>query len=483
LEQRNLFWLDEFFLILSSHFAFARNDMLAEHKGMSRLEGDATMTIPYRPELEQLEDRVTPSFAVLQYSLNNFVSPPDPIAGLYRYNHASGFQSLLPSNIIADQTAINASGDVVGEFLSKGVWRYKDSTGWQQLTPTDADKLAIGPGGNVVGSFHGQGVWRFEDATGWRQLTNVDALHVGIGSNGIVAGTFQGRGVWRYEDVTGWQQLTTIDPDFYTEFSTAGPGIVVADFGAGSGLCRFEDATGWQQMTPPTETPDRLGHLPQTVTFRVNAAGNVAVAYTDGTFRFEDATGWQKLTPAYPQQLGLGDDNEVFFSAFGGTWRNSDDTGWQEIQTKAAILLGGEGSGSYVFFPDHAPGETHHTNPVFHGSASGSVAYSPGGGTYSVPVTSNYLTIAVNLSDMDPAATWGRIFVNVGLHQDPPHAGDTDFSGDYVGSTSWSGRASAITFDIHGKINIHVTIDLDTNSGTWTFDVGDAHGSGQMTFS
>ena len=50
---------------------------------------------------------------------------------------------------------------------------------------------------------------------------------------------------------------------------------------------------------------------------------------------------------------GIGDDNEVF-GLYGGpgsggaTWRFSDDTGWQQVVPRAAILLGGEGSGSYA---------------------------------------------------------------------------------------------------------------------------------------
>jgi len=429
---------------------------------LKNLLGDASHRTPApricRLTLEQLEDRVTPSFAVLQYSLNNFGPTSDPVAGLYRYNHASGFQSLLPSDIIADQTAINASGDVVGEFLSKGVWRYTDATNWQQLTPTDADQLAIGPGGSVVGSFHGQGVWRFEDATGWQQLTPTDAARIAIGSNGIVAGEFQGQGVWRFEDATGWQQLTPVDA---TQFSMSGNGIVTGEF-SGMGVWRFEDATGWQQLTPADAS-----------SVRVNAVGSVVAAFPSrGTWRFEDATGWQQLTNVDARQLGIGDDNEVFL-LYGGTWRYSDATGWEQLQTKDPILLGGEGSGSYTpVFMQHQ---------VFHGTFSGSWThneYDPGTGHWidRVYVLSGSVTVTVDRNNDDPLASWGNIYVtmNYDTIQRTPS-----------GSHTWSGRPTNILFDLHdNRYNgwiIHVDITLNTNDGGGAWNDGQFFGG--MSFS
>jgi hypothetical protein len=134
-----------------------------------------------------------------------------PGQGVWRFEDTTGWQQLTP--VDASQVAIDNNGDVVGEFPGQGVWRFEDTIGWQQLTPSDASQVAIAGAGNVVGEFQGQGVWRFEDATGWQQLTPVDASSVSINASGAVAGSFAGQGVWVFGgfDSSGWQQLTTVD--------------------------------------------------------------------------------------------------------------------------------------------------------------------------------------------------------------------------------------------------------------------------------
>ncbi len=48
----------------------------------------------------------------------------------------------------------------VADFSGTGVWRYSPTAGWQQLTPVDGTQIAVDANGDVVGEFAGYGVWR-----------------------------------------------------------------------------------------------------------------------------------------------------------------------------------------------------------------------------------------------------------------------------------------------------------------------------------
>ena len=86
--------------------------------------------------------------------------------------------------------AVDGNGDVLAEFPGPGLWRYQGATGWQQL----AAALAINANGDVAGEFS-NGLGRFEDAGGWQQLSTANASQVSITTNGDVLGEFQGYGV------------------------------------------------------------------------------------------------------------------------------------------------------------------------------------------------------------------------------------------------------------------------------------------------
>jgi hypothetical protein len=98
---------------------------------------------------------------------------------------------------------------LAAEIPGSGVWRWMDSTGWKQLTPTDvslvacdsrgdvvanASQVAIDANGDVAALIHNFGVWRFEDSTGWQMLNQDDA------------------GIWLYTNGTLWQRLSPASP-------------------------------------------------------------------------------------------------------------------------------------------------------------------------------------------------------------------------------------------------------------------------------
>jgi hypothetical protein len=157
-----------------------------------------------------------------------------PGQGLWRFSQAmynAGQGWILADNIggrwiqltanDATSEAIDQKGNVAAAFSGAGVWRFQDSTGWQQLTAANASDVAMraivdGPS-SLAAAFPGHGVWRFRDGTGWQQLTASDAATVGINGNGDVVGEFAGSGVWSYSDAgaggynPGWVHLTAAD--------------------------------------------------------------------------------------------------------------------------------------------------------------------------------------------------------------------------------------------------------------------------------
>ena len=97
-----------------------------------------------------------------------------------------------------------------------GCRRFRDSSGWQQLTANDAVTLGIDPSGDVVGTFPGTGsgasptpLPRPQPAgtPAGTSLTAANATMVGIDANGNAYGQFNGWGVW-YDQVYSWQLLT-----------------------------------------------------------------------------------------------------------------------------------------------------------------------------------------------------------------------------------------------------------------------------------
>ncbi len=223
------------------------------------------------------------------YTLTVNTSPYEvsaiPGAGVWRHS-SSGWAQLTQTN--AAQVGVDSHGDVVAELPGFGVWRFEDATGWLQLTPTNASSVGIAGGGSVVAELPGAGVWRFEDAGGWARLTTTNASGVGIDDRDDVVAELPGFGVWRFEDAGGWAQLTAADA---SQVSIAGAGIVAVEI-QGAGVWRFEDATGWAQLT--TTNASGVG---------IDDRGDVAVELPGfGVWRFEDAMGGCNLPRPTPRR-------------------------------------------------------------------------------------------------------------------------------------------------------------------------------------
>jgi hypothetical protein len=236
-----------------------------------------------------------------------------PGAGLWRYKASTGWQQLSAANVSLE--SVDAAGDVVAEIPGAGVWRFEDAIGWAQLTAVDAAQVSIA-NGIVAVELSGAGVWRFEDAIGWQQLSGINASRVDVDGRGNVAVELPGAGVWRYEDASGWRQLTAVDA---TQVSIAN-GIVAVEL-SGAGVWRFEEGTGWRQLT----TVNASG-------LDVDDSGNVVAELPGaGVWRFQDATGWQQLTAVDAAQVSIANNIVAVELSGAGVWRWQDGTGWTNL--------------------------------------------------------------------------------------------------------------------------------------------------------
>jgi hypothetical protein len=100
--------------------------------------------------------------------------------------------------------SIAGNGLTVADFQGNGVWRYEDSTGWQQLSPFDATSLSIDANGDLP--LRGQ--------RGWQQLSPFSATQVSSSGSGDVLAEFPGAGLWLYDHVSGWHNLSPTDAAF-----------------------------------------------------------------------------------------------------------------------------------------------------------------------------------------------------------------------------------------------------------------------------
>jgi hypothetical protein len=130
--------------------------------------------------------------------------------GVLQFDHSTGtWVQLTPAN--ASLLAVDANGDVAGEFPGYGVWEYQPGSGWKLLNGVDATILLMDGSGDIAAEFPGFGVGEYSPGVGWSLLTAANASLLNIDSIGLVAGEFPGYGVWLTQISGGWQQINGVD--------------------------------------------------------------------------------------------------------------------------------------------------------------------------------------------------------------------------------------------------------------------------------
>jgi hypothetical protein len=250
-----------------------------------------------------------------------------PGQGVWLCSPDNAWQQLTAANAASLDVAFCRFGDVngiasgvigvVADFPGQGLWRttqgtYRDSQGWHvwfvgkwiQLTANDAATEAIDQKGNVAAAFGGAGVWRFQDSTGWQQLTAADAsalaLRAVVDGPSSLAAEFPGHGVWRFRDGTGWQQLTASDAatlgiDQYGDVVAAFPGWGVWSYTDSAAAAIAGWGTGWNQLT----AADAL-------LVGIDAAGNVYGQFEGWGVWYDQVYSWQTLTANNASSFGAG---------------------------------------------------------------------------------------------------------------------------------------------------------------------------------
>ncbi|OGD22842.1 MAG: hypothetical protein A2W03_03675 [Candidatus Aminicenantes bacterium RBG_16_63_16] len=150
---------------------------------------------------------------------------------------------------------------LAADFGSFGLWTYKESSGWTNLSGADAE-FVIPADANadtadeIVADFGALGLWLW-DTSQWTQLTDADSEYVisadvtGDGSDEIAV-DFGSAGLWVWNDGP-WSQISAMDPEYLLAADTNGDGAkeILADFGA-SGLWMWNGA--WARISE--ENPD-----------------------------------------------------------------------------------------------------------------------------------------------------------------------------------------------------------------------------------
>jgi hypothetical protein len=179
--------------------------------------------------VEALEDRLVPSYMVMDV----------PGKGVYLLDTAPYVNdSRWLTSSHASKLAVDASGDVVGNFPGLGLYAYSNAPGsnrgWHQLSPWQASAIAIAGAGsayNVAASFQGHGTYENTSYSSMKQLTTVVASIVAIDSTGNVLGEFPGHGVNYHPEFGNWQQVTSWDANAlsfaggWAAFSFTGKGV------------------------------------------------------------------------------------------------------------------------------------------------------------------------------------------------------------------------------------------------------------------
>jgi len=185
--------------------------------------------------------------------------------GFYRYSGSTSTWTKL-STYNADSFAISAlnsdSYDIVGDFGSKGFYRYSNSA-WKKLSTLNADSFLLsdqrtGGAYDIVGDFGSSGFYRYSNDA-WTKLStyNADSFVLSglYDDNYDIVGDFGAKGFYRYSDST-WEKLSTFNADSFilTEPDDSGSYDIIADFGTNGFWKHSSDA--WTKLSTYNADPE-----------------------------------------------------------------------------------------------------------------------------------------------------------------------------------------------------------------------------------
>jgi hypothetical protein len=278
----------------------------------------------------------------------NFTLPSGLPNGTYSLTvSASGITSAAFSFTVGATTSPTYT---VGEFSGAGVWRYKDTTGWQQLSGADASLLKVDSAGDVVAVFS-NGTWLYENSGGWKQLSGAIPYSVDVATgNGnwasgpLVVGSF-GNGVWRYADSKGWSQMG----------STAANQVAIDIFGDVVGDYYYAGVWLWYQTNSTTGSWTQLSGA---YAYSVDVDGSGANAYVVGSFSngvwkntFNGTSGsWTQLGTTAANQVAIDSAGDVVADYYyAGVWKyTASGTSWTQLSGAYAASVDIASDGTIV---------------------------------------------------------------------------------------------------------------------------------------
>jgi subtilase family serine protease len=253
--------------------------------------------------------------------------------GVWRYNDSTGWQQLTGAG--AYLVGVDSAGDVVGSF-SNGTWLFDHSSGWMQLTGANPYSLDIATGngnyasGALVAGSYGNGVWSWAASKGWVQLGTTVANQVAINTWGDVVADYYYYGVWRWiqnSSSGSWSQLTGAYAYSVDISAIGGTTVVAASFS--NGVWKHTNAGGWVQLGTAAAN-----------SVAVDASGDVAADYYYyGVWKYTNSsTSWAQITAAYGNSVDIASDGTIVGGFSNGVWRYT--TGWRQLTSSYGTMVG-----------------------------------------------------------------------------------------------------------------------------------------------
>jgi hypothetical protein len=282
-----------------------------------------------RPQLEELEDRDTPSI-VFMNRLSGFTIFESPIYEVMALNNATGnyryIMGMMPGLMRwAQPTQITegADGVLYASFPSytpqPGLYCYDYNVGsngwWTQISPVTPRAMDASADNTLVASFDYYGTWEYHGTSGyWTLMTPSTALSVAAARNDQAYASFAAAGTFEYLNGS-WYWLT---PATTTTLAASQNGVGFASFYGGT--WEFSNYYGWKLLAQQSTA---LAASYDPATDYTYLCGSF---YGAGTYQTNVTLGtWSYLRSELTSQLGY-DDLHYIYAVYGsglgsGLWK------------------------------------------------------------------------------------------------------------------------------------------------------------------
>jgi hypothetical protein len=289
---------------------------------------NAKQDLQRRPQLEELEDRATPSITFSAYSSVSDYSHLASGPGVYAYNSNTGRWRILTTSLPSQMTE-GADGVLYGGF-SDGTWRYDYNSGysgnWSRISPLRPRAMDASPDDTLAVSYDYYGTWEYHGTYAyWTLMTPSTAMSIAEARNDQAYASFAGAGTFEYLSGT-WYWLTGSTA---TTLAASQNGLGFASFYGGTWM--WSNTSGWkllaQQSTALAAYTSSWGTTYLCGSF-----------YGSGTFETNVSYGtWTSMTNTTTSQVGYDNLYDIYAAYGNGLFKW--DGSWKQVDTNMPSLV------------------------------------------------------------------------------------------------------------------------------------------------